>query len=416
MSSPLTWIINRLRGARNAPAVDTAESRRRRFVQLGKRRKVFLTEAPVVSWPTLAAEEGNLPSNPSIVVLLFGHFGDFILGLRALLAIREGFPKSAITLVASSWNRDWALRTGLFDRVVAFDFFPRLNRDWNGPTPALYEQFAGLDLGVYDIAIDLRHDPDTRPCLYRINAKARAGYQAPPEPELPHLTLMVPSVENVPVTPELEYSMHAELRFDLIANAVVSAFARKSAPHPASLLVGRRPSDERRRYAILSLSAGDPIRYWPLERFAQVAEALLDRYGLEIVIIGGAAEKERASALTRMINDNRVRVLIDSTLDEIPALIAQAEAFVGLGTGVTHLAALLRVPTVAVLSGVSPLSVWRPVGIKATVLTGATPCAPCGFTDEAQCPFGVICLKAVSAEAVLHALGHHLCAQDGWEQ
>jgi len=360
--------------------------------------------SPLVRLP--ASSGGNAASSdkPKIIILLFAHFGDFLVSLRALQRIREAFAESSITLVCASWNAEWARRTKLFERVVVFDFFPRLNRDWRGPDSEIYDRFAALPLGSHDIAIDLRHDPDTRPCLYRIDAKVRAGYAAPVELGHPHLDLMLPAVENLLLSNGDEYSLHAELRLELLANAVVSAYARRSAAHPVHTLVDQGGDvSPARPFAILSLSAGDKIRYWPATRFAEVAVALIDRQ-LEIVVLGGGAESAYVGQLVSLLPRGPIKVMIDAPLEKLPALLARASLYVGLGTGLTHMSAMLGVPTVAILSGVSPVSVWRPVGPRTIALTGQTPCSPCGLTDEIQCPFSVACITAVRAVDVLAAV------------
>ncbi len=355
----------------------------------------------------------SLSDRPAILILLFAHFGDFLLSLRAIKRIRDGFVGSQITLVSASWNIDWAQKTGFFEHIIAFDFFSRLNRDWNGPDRDIYDRFAALPLSAYDIAIDLRHDADTRPCLYRVDAQFRAGFLAPVEDGFPHLDLMLPSVENLELSNGSEYSLHAELRLELLANAVVSAFATRSEPHPVSLLaVPGKKEAPRRRYAVLSLSAGDAIRYWPLRMFAEVGATVIDRQRLDIVVIGGTAERDYIDKLTSMLPKHNVTAILDMPLSELPTLIAQSSLYIGLGTGVTHLSAMLGVPTVAILSGVSPLSVWRPVGPKTIALTGETPCSPCGFKEEKQCPFAVACLNAISPGNVIDAVDELLSSKE----
>jgi ADP-heptose:LPS heptosyltransferase len=119
--------------------------------------------------------------------------------------------------------------------------------------------------------------------------------------------------------------------------------------------------------------------------------------------VGGAAEKNAVDAVASRLPQDRARRVVDLPLIDLAALVSRASLVVGLGTGVTHLGATLGVPTVALLSGVSPLSVWRPVGPRLIALTGEMPCSPCGFRDESQCPFGVACLAEITPDHVMAA-------------
>jgi hypothetical protein len=217
--------------------VPTKVEQRNRLIARGRIGKIEVALPPrIVELASTPSGATGLSPHPSILVLALAHIGDFVLSLRALKKLRDGFPESRMTLVVAPWNADLARATGYFDRVVGFDFFPRLNKDWNGPSPDIFARFDALGLGEFEVAVDLRHDSDTRPCLFRANAKVRAGFWAPRQEGLPFLDLMLPHVENLVLTTGEEYSIHAELRLELLADAVVSAYGDRSLGHPVLAL------------------------------------------------------------------------------------------------------------------------------------------------------------------------------------
>ena len=383
-----------------APPLSGAE-KRGRLIEEARRRCVAMPSS-VVALPARASGRPLSTSRPRLLVLQMAHIGDFILSLRALQKLRDGFPSSEITLVCASWNVDWAQRSGLVDRVVAFDFFSRLNADWRGPTPELFARFAALPLGAFDIAVDLRHDADTRPCLSLVKSRARAGYAAPLEKGDPPLDLMLPPVELLARPDGSEYSLHAELRLELLADAVVAAFAERG-PHPVTRIARGALHVARAPYAILAVGAGDSIRRWPQAQFAELGRRLIEIYDFDIVVVGGAAERAMVEEIVAGLPPYRVTANVDLPLTELSAKIGRAALLVGLGSGVAHLSATLGVPTVSLLSGVSPLDVWRPVGPRAVNLTGQTACSPCGLKRVEDCPFGVTCLHAIKPGRVLEA-------------
>ncbi len=376
--------------------------KRRKWLEAARRDPSIKVEAKVVELPAQASGSAQVFAEPSILILQLAHMGDFVLSLRAAKKIRDGFPGSRITLVCASWNEPWARAAGLFDEIVAFDFFSRMNQDWNGPTRAMFDGFAALGLGRFDIAIDLRHDADTRPCLHRVAAKARVGYFAPREPGFPPLDLMLPEVEGVVQSDGSEYSLHAELRLGLLADAVVDAYGGAGRAHPMAQLAGVVPPAGS-PFAIFAVGAGDSIRRWPQQNFIALGREIIERYNLDIAVVGGAAEAEIVAAIVAALPQGRAVAALNLPLMALTTRIAQAAAVVGLGSGVSHLAATLGVPTVALLSGVSPLSVWRPVGPRVVNFTGQTPCTPCGLRHERDCPFDVVCLTSITPEHVLAA-------------
>ena len=369
-------------------------------------RDVFLSQIKKDNWRNevvrLSVPFDRTDARPKrFIILALAHLGDFLLTMRAIQRLRESFPDSHLTLVCAPWCVGWARGSGLVDEVVAFDFYSKLNRDWKGPTREIYDSITTLGLGSYDIAIDFRHDVDTRPCLYRIDAKFRAGYASPIEDGMPHLDLMLPAVEHavIPASPHT-FSLHAEARLQLLANAVVDAFTDISNP-VARLAKAGFSSDQ--HCAILVLSAGDPIRYWPLDSFEQVGRQLIDR-GFDIQIIGGEAEEDLVAELERRLPESRATARMNIELDELPNVIAAAGLVIGNGTGVTHLSAMLGVPTITLLTGVSPLSVWQPIGPRTITLTQLMPCSPCGLRQIDECPHGVICQRSITPKHVMEAI------------
>ena len=133
-----------------------------------------------------------------LIVLKLDHRGDFMMAMPAFRILRHAFPAAGITLVCGSWNRQEAEDLHLFDRVIAFDFFPEDASA--GPSVLSYEElcdrFAELVAGEsFDAAIDLRLYEDTRELIKSIDARHRAGFD--PLDKFPWLTiplnLLIPS-------------------------------------------------------------------------------------------------------------------------------------------------------------------------------------------------------------------------------
>ena len=361
---------------------------------------------PVITYLTsLGVSRFRRSSIRRILLLKLDHLGDFIVGLRATRLIRDSFPNSHITLVCASWNRTWAQQLGWFDRIVVFDFFSAMNRDWSGTEidlMARYNSISSLPLESYDLAVDLRHDPDTRPCLYRIDATYRAGFHAPAHTGLPSLDLALPMTEGVLPSNDPTKPLQAELRLHVLAAAVVAAFAPPER-HPVEALLTTHTAALGRSFAILAIGAGDPIRCWPIERYGEVGRELIARHDLEIVVLGGPSDQADADRLAALLPQERVRMVIGTPLADLPSLVAEATLCVCNGSGISHLAAALGVPTVSILSGTSSMHVWHPAGASVISIGGMTSCQPCSLKQPTDCPWDVACLMAVSTSHVLGA-------------
>ncbi len=110
-----------------------------------------------------------------VLILKLDHLGDFIMGVAALERVRALFQGAEITLVVGSWNVELAQGLGLADHIIAFDVFPRNSSEEVVDVPGKGALFQATVSAEYDIAIDLRTDPDTRPLLRLVKAGLRAG-------------------------------------------------------------------------------------------------------------------------------------------------------------------------------------------------------------------------------------------------
>jgi ADP-heptose:LPS heptosyltransferase len=103
--------------------------------------------------------------------------------------------------------------------------------------------------------------------------------------------------------------------------------------------------------AFLPATRGGNGKQYPLERFARVAAELAEA-GVAAVVVVGPGERTLAADLAGQVG-GRVAPS-DLPLDEIAALLAACDAAVGNDSGLTHLAAVVGCPTVALFGPTDP--------------------------------------------------------------
>ena len=105
------------------------------------------------------------------------------------------------------------------------------------------------------------------------------------------------------------------------------------------------------RYVVLVPGCSPKALYkrWPTEKFAELVAAM-KRRSLTTVMIGSSADEDVALSLKKKAPD--VQNLCGKTsLFELAGILRRAEGAIGNDTGPLHMAAALRTPTVALLSG-----------------------------------------------------------------
>lgn len=110
--------------------------------------------------------------------------------------------------------------------------------------------------------------------------------------------------------------------------------------------------------------SGSPKKNWPIENFLEVANHAPVRF-----CIGPGQSL-----------DGALRI---AALDELAAWLATAEAYIGNDSGITHLAAAIGLPVIALFGPTDP-AVWAPRGERVRVLRqeGLTPSAVIEALDQ----------------------------------
>jgi ADP-heptose:LPS heptosyltransferase len=132
-------------------------------------------------------------------------------------------------------------------------------------------------------------------------------------------------------------------------------------------------------------------------KFAAVADSLA-RKGLRVVITGTVDEQDVACAVTAAMSQPAINLAGQTTLGAAAALVSGARLVVTNDTGMSHIAAALRVPSVVVVLGSDPKR-WAPLdrGRHRPVMADMD-CRPCGHFE---CPIGFGCAAALEVEPVL---------------
>ncbi len=115
------------------------------------------------------------------------------------------------------------------------------------------------------------------------------------------------------------------------------------------------------RLAAVHPGSGGPRKNWPPEKFAVVAKWLMDSRSAPLLVVAGEADAEAAAALERLLAGRSFHWVRGLRLPELAAVLQRCAVYVGNDSGITHLAAAVGAPTVAVF-GPHSSPLWKPVG------------------------------------------------------
>ncbi|HOT49693.1 MAG TPA: glycosyltransferase family 9 protein [Candidatus Hydrogenedentes bacterium] len=156
-------------------------------------------------------------------------------------------------------------------------------------------------------------------------------------------------VRCIPGLPPGDWSAHASAYYSM-------ALGFRNLPPFRPRVAATREYD-----IVIHPGSGGRNKNWPWERFKMLADALAER-GREVVWCLGPAEEQgpwnAASPLLR-----------PATPMELARHLAGAALYIGNDSGVTHLAAVVGVPVVAIFGPTDP-AIWAPQGTNVHVVKG----------------------------------------------
>lgn len=136
---------------------------------------------------------------------------------------------------------------------------------------------------------------------------------------------------------------------------------------------------------------------WIPERYGELGCLLSKTYSCRIFLVGTKPERSYLERIRQSCPEQVVNLGGMTTIPELIGILRRARLFVGNDSGVAHVAALARTPSVVIFGSSSPG--WtRPLWHGVTIIYEKLPCSPC---YKRECPLTHRnCLKQIGAENV----------------
>jgi ADP-heptose:LPS heptosyltransferase len=285
--------------------------------------------------------------------------GDLLCAAPALRAFRQAWPAAEIALVGLPWAREFATRfSKCIDRFIEFPGWPGLPE-----REPLLDRVPGflaeLQRERFDLAVQL-HGSGTivNSLIALFGARQTAGffprgYYCPdrttfaPWPEqgleVERLLSLVDFLGLSRAGKELELPVD-ERDFSCLKSILPSAF-QPEAP-----------------YVVVHPGASVEHRRWPAERFAAVADTIAD-LGFDIVLTGVRSEQAIVRRVSALMHHSRIDLCGQTDLGTLGALVSQAVLVVCNDTGISHVAAAVKTPSVVISTGNNPAR-WAPANAR----------------------------------------------------
>jgi ADP-heptose:LPS heptosyltransferase/GT2 family glycosyltransferase len=350
-----------------------------------------------------------------ILVQKLDHVGDFVTGLPAIQRLKQRFPNAEIHVLASTASSAIARWEPSIDNVIEFNFFHHISQE--GRLDISESDWLAIEAQLrpmrFDIAVDLRKHTETREVLKRSGAKLLAGFDlrgAYPwldvalewDGDWPYLPKRTQVADDyVALVEVISLACERERRFLDAPDPSAANEALRAVPNLADL----RPGLFDRPIVCVHPAAGNVLRQWPTEYFAQLIDLITEAYDVNVALIGAPNEVAVAEAVLDKAGAwEKLWSLVGKTkMPELRLLLRGARLFVGNNSGPHHLAAALGTPTIGVHSGVVSAKEWGPIGPSALALQRDMSCGPCYLDSPAKCSRRLACLRDLRPADVFRA-------------
>jgi ADP-heptose:LPS heptosyltransferase len=334
----------------------------------------------------------DLASLRRIVVIRPGGMGDMVLLLPMLRALRRHCPQAAVDLVCERRNRDILDLAGLGGGVARYDGNP-LRLLWR------------LRRTSCDVVIDTEQFHNLSAVMALVTgASVRIGFKINPARNAIYTHLVNYDLEGYEAGEFMRLLEPLGIREPAVVEGTLKAPAADAMPPglaPAwdALARGRR---------LVVIQAGSASRYkaWPAERFIALIRRLASDPDRFFVIIGGKPDRRFAAAIVRRVGlGGRVMAVAGAlTVERTVVLLGRASLYIGLDSGMGHVAVALGLPTV-VLFGPSDHRKWGVDGGRHAVVRRPLACAPCFIFGYHKFCRTFACMQGVRVDDVLDAIG-----------
>jgi len=339
-----------------------------------------------------------------ILIIRPDAIGDCVLITPAISLVREKFPNSHIAVLCSPYTKGVFINNPDINEIIEdtkkirlYRFIQRKKFDlsvhfYNEFHYALLAKLAKIKYRLGDIS---------KPLLipfYNIRGNCRWNDLTLHETER-NILLLSPleisprlftgkpeinpdfliGVNNLPQNPvSLKIKPNYELR---------SKFEQEYQLKPDDFVVG------------IHIGTGKGNKAWLPDRYAKVIDYLIENKKSKIILTGSKKDLSSSQKIIQLCKNKLINLVNKTNLEELIAITSRYNLYIGVDTGPLHIAAALKIPTVAIFPTkfVKPTE-WGPWATTNVIIRKSTNCSQKCLPKA--CPFED-CLKAISVEDVI---------------
>jgi len=352
-------------------------------------------------------DRGPLPPRRVLAMKFYG-LGNIIMLLPVVGALRRAFPDAEIDFLTMAGNAPLLERSGVVNRVIPIEVggYADLAR-------SLWQSIRHLRSRRYDLVLDFEQFTKLSTILaFLTGAPERIGFNTDGQRRGWLLTTRVVYTDSDHMS-RIFMRLLRPLGIDTSPAPVqLQTSARDTAAIARILTNGTRDANHE-PVIVVHVGSGPnfyrvPLKRWPLEHFAQLCDALVERHDATIIFTGqGQEEADLVRRARHLMQHRDVTVDACNQLDVmgLTALLKRATVTIVNDTSVMHLSAAVRTPVVAFFGPTAPIH-YGPNSPESLVFYRDLYCSPCltNYNLKVSRCNNPVCMRTIGVDEVLSGI------------
>jgi heptosyltransferase-2 len=294
----------------------------------------------------------------NILILRNDRFGEFLLNIPALRAVKETFSNARIIAVVDTYTKELAQEIAFIDEII----------EWAKEKHSLIEKLKLIGIlkkRRIDLAIMLNPSKEFNILTYLSGIPVRVGYARKWGFLLNHT---IEDKKFLGLKHEIKYNL--ELVALIGAKTENKTLSLKADHDSISGLLKEYNITNQDNLIAVHPFTSDPLKQWPINNFIELIKRLARE--TKIIMVGGKEDSQKTGGLfDGLTNYGLINLVGKTTLKQLAALLEMCRLLISGDSGPVHLASCLGTPVLAIFRSDMPEKSskrWGPLTPRSVVI------------------------------------------------
>ena len=341
--------------------------------------------------------------------------GDLVQSTPAISGLRKEYPNASITLVVTSLFDEFSKKIPFINKRVIFDIKKFENTEgenkilWTDVYQYLKKFLDNLKEDDYDLVINFSHSKLSALMISYLKIKNIRGFGCNEYGD------------RITINPWMQYFGIEPLNRTFNPFNLVEIFTRSAGVLPGDNSIQLLNNNDDQLMPkiyekgiiddddlLIGIQAGSSLenRRWPSEKFARLADMLIENLSAKIILLGVHSEKSLAEdiILSSKYKNKIINLTGRTNIDQLTSLVTRCSYLITNDTGTMHVAAAVGTTIIGLFFAHTHPYETAPYSPGHLIFQARIPCAPCSYGVNCD---NVICVRKVFPEHVMSMIQNH---------